>query len=729
MPTYNLSLTTGNYPNVGGTTSSNPALILAGSEVTINLSMANASNFSGTLGVSLVLNTHAGTFYNQPFTNGVKTHTFTAPSATYAGNNLQRMSFFCMLNGAVIGSQPTATLESGGFHWQVYAAPAQSHGSVTGVSADNTASETPTITVSSSGTTGTVQVGYSSTSTGAITWTTGSTLTGPTRGGWASGGHGTVKNNTWYFWVRSSEYAASNTSYASPVAYTPPFLPTDLTISRNTSEHANSSSTEPDITTSNGLWTYYIDSSSITGTYNNYAPVRNGNVLPDTSGDKITSGVNGYTINNTNASNTPSSGITQYYIWGSRTKTTGGNGGQGFPGGWQQTNLSFFVENGISPTVTNSSGSWFDATSSAVDSSNTDNALRTRASFTGLSTSRYYVIARQDSGGNWETARAWWSGSASIAQTFTDPLANIDTQRTYKLYSNTSQSLTGANEDASFTRTRIDPVVTEPSGITVGSNISSYEVTLTGTVAGLTYYIKDGDGTSPNTGGSATATNTTTNITVSNHCLPGTSNGSTTTAYVWVKSPLNWYSTTSYPTGDSFIVTRSTSSGGSGGSVSQNSSDFGLIVWAQNGTDRLVDTTSRYGRIIASSATNGVLGSGNADSTNSTYNALHQAHGHESWVWNYVSGHSRWKYGTTDVTGISRYSAYVSVPGMTNDPSTWQVIVEVEAYILGNAEYNKVSHRLHLENNRFRIENIGNLRPQDQSLVKHKYHYIVVRSR
>ena len=209
MPTYNLSLTTGAYPNVGGTSSSNPALILAGSEVTINLSMANASNFSGTLGVSLVNNLipgttipGAGTFSNQPFTNGVKTHTFTAPSATYAGNNLQRMSFFCMLNGAVIGSQPLGTLESGGFHWQVYAAPAQSHGSVTGVSADNTASETPTITVSSSGTTGTGQVGYSSTSNGAITWTTGSTLTGPTRGGWASGGHGTVKNNTWYFWVR-----------------------------------------------------------------------------------------------------------------------------------------------------------------------------------------------------------------------------------------------------------------------------------------------------------------------------------------------------------------------------------------------------------------------------------------------------------------------------------------------------------------------------------------------
>ena len=764
---FNIELTTGAYPNLAGTSSS-PAQIQAGDTIEVNITIANSVksqyNISGgvdSLGVSLVNNPYAGTFNNQGTPNGSYSFSFTA-SSSWVGNTLNPMSFFTRNNGAVIGTQAAGTLVSGRIWWAVYAVPNQSHGSVTGVSAAGTASETPAITVSSTGTTGNGQVGYSKTSSATsstypITWiNNSSTLTGPTRGGWATGGVGTVKNSTWYFWKRSSNYWATNQSLAAGVAYTPPFLPTDLTISRNTSEHANSSSTDPDITTSNGTWTYYIDSSSVTGTYNNYAAVEaNGNVLLDTSGNKVTSGVNGFSINNTNASNTPSSGTTQFYIWGSRTKTSGGNGGQGFPGGWQQTNLSFFVENGISPTVTNSSGSWFDATSSAVDSDNTDNALRTRASFTGLSTSRYYVIARQDSGGNWETARDWWSGSASIAQTFTDPLANIDTQRTYRLYSNTSESLTGANEDASFTRTRIDPVVTEPSSITVDIGDTSYTVTLTGTVAGLIYYIKDGEGTSPTTGGSATATGTTTTITV-NHssCLPANVDDSSTTVYVWAQSVLNWYSTLSYPTGDSIVVTRSDGSTG-GTTVSQNASDFGLIVYAQNGTDRLVDTTSRIGRIVASSSVSGVLGSDYNDTTNATFNALHPSFGYQSWVWNYREDATVWKYtpasggaaidvndaptsGAATVSNggnlITGLSAFVGIPGFSTDTTTWQVLVEVESN-----QDNKTNHRVIYYDagdpgtvgsyGGFRVENFWNFRPQDSALTRHKYHYIVIRSR
>ena len=762
MPTYNLALTTGAYPNLAGTSSSNPLIITAGATVTLNLSMANAANFTGSKGISLNNNVHAGTFSNQGTPNGIYQHQFIAPSSSYAGNNLPSLNFFARHNGAVIGSQPAGTLESGRLHWQVQAVAGQNHGSVTGVSAATTETETPVITVSVSGTTNTEQVGWSYTSNGTITWSpTGLTLTGPTRGGWATGGAGTVKNSTFYFWVRSAEYT-SNTSYASPVAFTPPFLPTDITISRNTSYHANSSATQPDITTSNGTWIFYIDSSSVTGTYNNYAAVAaNGNVLLDTSGNKITSGVNGFAINNTNASNTPSSGTTQFYIWGSRTKTTGGNGGQGFPAGFEQTNLSFFVENGISPTVTNSSGSWFDATSSAIDTNNTDNALRTRANFTGLSTSRYYVVARQDSSNAYEEASPWSTGSASVAKTFTDPLAAIDTQRTYKLYSNTSESFSGATEELSFTRTRIDPVVTEPTGITIDIGVSSYTVTLTGTVAGLIYYIKDGEGTSPTTGGSATATGTTTTITV-NHssCLPANVDDTSTTVYVWAQSLLNWYSTLSYPTGDSIVVTRSDGSTGST-TISQTSSDFGLIVYAQNGTDRLVDTTSRIGRIVASSSVSGVLGSDYNDTTNTTFNNLHPSFGFQSWVWNYREDATVWRYtpasggaaidvndaptsGAATVSNggnlITGLSAFVGIPGFNTDTTTWQVLVEVEAFASnGSNASTKTNHRVIYYDagdpgtvgsyGGFRVENFFNFRPQDSELTRHKYHYIVIRSR
>ena len=322
MPTYNIALTSGAYPDLVGT-SSNRASITAGDTITVNITMANASNFSGSLGVSLVNNPYAGTFNNQGTPNGTHSFSFTADTS-WVGNTLNPMSFFAREDGAVIGTQAQGTLESGRIWWQVVAAPGQSHGSVTGVSAAGTASETPAITVSSSGTTGTVEVGYSKTSSATsntypISWANHtSSITNPTRGGWDSSGDG-IKNHPWYFWVRSTNYWSTNQSLAAAVAYTPPYLAADISISI----------TDDTLTSSDGTWTVNFTGG---GSNENYAIANSdastANPYYSSGTTKVDSGVGGSSIYNSNASNTPA-GTTRYYIWGSRTKVSGGSGGQG----------------------------------------------------------------------------------------------------------------------------------------------------------------------------------------------------------------------------------------------------------------------------------------------------------------------------------------------------------------------------------------------------------------
>ena len=682
---FNIALTTGAYPDLAGT-SSNRAQIQAGDTIQVNITIASSVlsqyNISGgvdSLGVSLVNNPYAGTFNNQGTPNGSYSFSFTA-SSSWVGNTLNPMSFFTRNNGAVIGTQAAGTLVSGRIWWAVYAVPNQSHGYVTGVSAAGTATETPAITVSSTGTTGNGQVGYSRTSSAtgtgdnAINWINNSTtLTGPTRGGWDFSGNG-VKDSTWYFWKRSSNYWATNQSLASAVAYTPPYLPADLAISI----------TDDALTSSDGTWTVNFTGG---GSNENYAIANSdtstANPYYSSGTTKVDSGVGGSSIYNSNASNTPA-GTTRYYIWGSRTKVSGGSGGQGWnTTGWGYTGQSFTVEMGVNETCDNPSGKWFDTTSSAVDPSNSDNALRTRANFSGLSVNKYYVVVRQDSGGSYETARAWWSGDTSKVVTFTDPLAALDTQRTYKLYSNSSQSLSGATDELSFTRTRITPEVLE-SPVSVDMGATSYTTTLGDTDVGITYYIMDGSGTGANTLASGTATGDSLTLTVSSG-LPATAAGSTTTVYVWALSPLNWYNTTPFPTGESIVVTR-VSQGSTGGSTTPaNPGDYGMIVKNDAG-NIVVDTTSRFGRIV---------GSGSLDDGSGGYIAA----------------------GAT--------SPQVQVSGMDtsdNTGMTWHIVVTEVDHTVTGVEADK--HSVTIGSGFFTITNDSYYTNNG-----HKYKYVIVRSR
>ena len=338
---------------------------------------------------------------------------------------------------------------------------------------------------------------------------------------------------------------------------------------------------------------------------------------------------------------------------------------------------------GVNETCDDPSGKWFDTTSSAVDPSNSDNALRTRANFSGLSVNKYYVVARQDSGGNWETANSWWSGSTAVAKTFTDPLAALDTQRTYRLYSNSSQSLTGATNELSFTRTRITPEVLE-SPVSVDIGATSYTVTLGDTDVGITYYIMDGSGTGANSLASGTATGDSLTLTVSSG-LPAASAGSTTTVYVWALSPLNWYSTTAFATGESIVVTR-VSQGSTGGSTTPaNPGDYGMIVKNDAG-NIVVDTTSRFGRIV---------GSGSLDDGSGGYIAA----------------------GDT--------SPQVQVSGMDtsdNTEMTWHIVVTEVDHTFTGVEADK--HSVTIGSGFFTITNDSYYTSNG-----HKYKYVIVRSR
>ena len=162
--------------------------------------------------------------------------------------------------------------------------------------------------------------------------------------------------------------------------------------------------------------------------------------------------------------------------------------------------------------------------------------------------------------------------------------------------------------------------------------------------------------------------------------------------HVWALSPLNWYSTTSYATGDSFLVTRAGGSGTGGGGTGGTSteSDYGIIV-RDASNNLLVDTTSRFGRIVGSSNSSGVLTGSNS-----------------SWV----------TYGN--------WSEWRQLDGITNDTSTWHVVVEVVSSD-NVVNYGHNFHEVELSSDnggQFRIKNKAS-----PTTKTHQYHYIVVRTR
>ena len=131
-----------------------------------------------------------------------------------------------------------------------------------------------------------------------------------------------------------------------------------------------------------------------------------------------------------------------------------------------------------------------------------------------------------------------------------------------------------------------------------------------------------------------------------------------------------------------------TGGGGTGGTSTE--SDYGIIV-RDASNNLLVDTTSRFGRIVGSSNSSGVLTGSNS-----------------SWV----------TYGN--------WSEWRQLDGITNDTSTWHVVVEVVSSD-NVVNYGHNFHEVELSSDnggQFRIKNLAS-----PTTKTHQYHYIVVRTR
>ena len=556
-----------------------------------------------------------------------------------------------------------------------------------------TESETPSVTVSIGGGSGTMErsiVSSASSTTPNSNWAdvSGSSfsVTDVKRGGEHTDTTPSPKDKSWWFHVRSKSIGGTGRVEE----YNPPFLPTDESISVSPASQNSASGTGWSVTLSD-----------ITGSYNNYT-VSEQNSLYPTEWTSDSTGVGNTTLTHSDSSN-PTTGTTTYYIWASRTKTTGGNGGQGWPEsgdsyktdeGWNLTNASFTVTRTGDPSVTDATGLFFDSTSSAVDASNSDSSIKSRVTLTNLDTDNRYVIAEY-TGGAWVANSSGWFDGA-ISNTIVIPYAYVlNTAASFRVYSRTdnADTFSSATHESTlnFTREAKSASATTTTNTSVAVDASSYTVNLADTYAGWTYYIKDGSGSSATNGGSTVATGTNTAVTVTGSSLmPGNADGNTKTVYLWVSSPYNGLgNNVAMPTGQTITITRSNTTA----SAPTPAGTHGMIIKNFAGTTT-VDTTSRFGRIVKSSENSGTLTASGGG---------------------FIAGNED--------------SPYVSVTGMTNDPLDWHVMVTRE--ILEDEDwgswYAADPYLVTMENNQFKIKNNNYLSATNKTGAK--YEYIVIRTK
>jgi len=598
---------------------------------------------------------------------------------------------------------------------------ANSHPTSLALATDTATSQTPQLTLTASGHTGSLQYAVTTTSTGPdsggtvkIPWQSSNVITatdaaneGIYRGGWHSTTTPSPKDRYWYFWAKVA--AAGNNGKM--LQTTPPFLATDREISL--------SSTSITADADDGSWSISISGN---GSNENYSAATTGTY---SSGDTITevSGVSSTGVGGTSISGTLSSvGSATYYVWCSRTKTSGGNGGQGWPDssdtyvtgpGWEPAYLtgtttvpSFTVtrSSATNSAVTNATGVFFDTTSGgALDESDTDNKLLIRASFTGLDSTGNYAITRtvdttKTAKNQVGTTDPWFTTNGSSTITFEDTWSQgekIQATQSYELWRNaSSESLTGASKVANcdFTRTLVAAnYLLTTTNTTIATGSSSYSIGLTGLVPGITYWAYDGTGNSATgLGGIAPTTGSTTgSITVTASAgLPGTSSGDTKTIYIWMSCPLNHY-TGALPSTKSLTVTRSAHEG----SYSTATSNYGLKV--KNYADNVVfDSSTRTAQIVGTGSQVGASGG-------------------------FVASGS--------------YTDDISVSGLTNDTSRWMIAVTAVTRETSYASspwfgIHTADYSIHLnDNGTFKIRNL--LYSGNSTSVGCKYSYLVIKTR
>jgi len=394
---------------------------------------------------------------------------------------------------------------------------------------------------------------------------------------------------------------------------TVPYLATDLAISNG-----------GNLTTNNGLWTQTISGQGVNENYVVARLVGTQHIMLGKAASattKLSTGVNGTSLVNDKTDNSPSAGNTDtYYIYGSRTSTSGGNGGQGiwdpgeaYPGassGWElcTSGQSFTVTRteSFNEACSNATGTYFDT--------DADTGSRHRVTFTGLSSNYYYNVSRSGSSSSFTSAGAWFNVSGGTATrnpqdpAMTDPGGTNSTQKTFYLWrSSSSNGSSPTYTGVSYTRTIVsyERIIVNDFGITSGA---AYAVEVQNTIPGHSYQVFD-SGSSGGTAVSAaaTATGTTTSINIS-QSIPSSS-GDSFTGYIWHSSSLNYVTTKSYAY-ESYTVTRTGTGSGSGLGPANS---YGMKIYSNTGST-LIDTQSRLGRVVTSGTvpTSGTLAASGA---------------------------------------------------------------------------------------------------------------------
>ena len=348
------------------------------------------------------------------------------------------------------------------------------------------------------------------------------------------------------------------------------------------------------LTSSDGTWTQTITGRTSTAIFTNYAAVTaNGSaILLNNNGSQTSTGVNGGTIYNDNPSNTPQGATTTFKVYASRTSTSGGNGGQGFPTSWHDTGVTFTVQRSAAhnESVTNASGTYFDNL--------TGTGAAHSVSLSGLSSGFYYNISKSSS--NINTALSTWTNSSAITKTVTDtaaadPGSDNTTTTTYYLYrSANSNGSSPAYTGDSYTRTIASysrlTMVDDPSV----SSSNTFTQTVSNAISGHIYYIKSPQGAIVGQATASSNGNLSISVTVGATDIPNV--GASVVHTLFTQSSFNSAPTTEFSTGQTYTLTRGgTSSGGAGAS----SATYGLEVFTANGA-LLYGTTSRVGRVMAS---------------------------------------------------------------------------------------------------------------------------------
>ena len=450
------------------------------------------------------------------------------------------------------------------------------------------------------------------------------------QGGWNSGWLNGVyftptRGNTYTYYARSAGFSGSTAGVS---AYTP-YLPTDYIINQPSN-----------LTTPDGTWTQTLSGIGSPTNYNNYTladgNTTSANQYTKDNGSSLSTGVGNTTIVNDLASNSPEGQTKTFYVWASRTSTSGGNGWEGWSSGgyvtngWEYTGSSFTVTRAQTNTESiqsiaagdaNDSLTGFYHENSSPPSGGSGELHRVRLA--GIQENKHYDFRDSSTGTgtpiqghvflnnegtawedvNWPLLRASGSSQTNFSRRVWDQTATIPSNfgsntTTYYLWrADDSSGTNAAYTGASYTRTLVSyDRYGGTEDRTLSGTATSYTLTITNALADMTYYVKSGSFTGSILASASPSSDGNLVMTITPDSIPNV--GDSTTNYLTVQSEHNAFPTVDYSTGKSWTITRAGTSGGSG------SGTGGTNIWGmkiRNSSGNVIyDTESRMGRFVTS---------------------------------------------------------------------------------------------------------------------------------